>query len=89
MSTAESDVAQLLRELRDGQRLQLEHQAQALAMQREQVALVKQQFDRAERLQANAERMQQRGGRALKVIVFGLLPLMAAAIVLLIVRWGQ
>ncbi|HEY7683215.1 MAG TPA: hypothetical protein VH879_11275 [Gemmatimonadales bacterium] len=57
----DSDVQKLLRlleEIRDGQRLQLERQAEALTLQRQQLTLVQSQADRAERIQDRAERIQ-------------------------------
>ena len=48
----------LLEEIRDHQRLQLERQAEALAIQKEQFALVKAQTERTERIQDRAERLQ-------------------------------
>ena len=87
MSFAEStEVVELLREIRDGQRLALERQNEALTMQREQVALVKQQFDRAERIQVKAEALQDRATRGMRVVIFVLIPFAAIAIVLLLWR---
>lgn len=66
----------LLEEIRDNQRVQLERQAEALALQREQFTLMRQQFERAERLQGLAEAIQARsaqlvaaGRRAMAVIL--------------------
>jgi hypothetical protein len=56
---AEETVA-LLRDIRDQQRLQLERQSEALAMQREHYEIAKRQFDRAELLQERAEQLQMR-----------------------------
>jgi len=50
----------LLREIRDNQRVQLERQAEALALQREQFELYKRQYDRAERINERAEAIQGR-----------------------------
>lgn len=87
MSFAEStEVADLLREIRDGQRLALERQSEALAMQREQIALVKQQFDRAERINLKAEALQDRAAKGMRVVVFVLIPLAAIGIVVLLWR---
>lgn len=47
-------VLQLLREIRD-------HQAEALALQREQLELYRRQWERAERINAKAEALQDRG----------------------------
>ena len=44
---AESEAVQLLREIRDNQRVQLERQAEALDMQRRQFELATTQLERA------------------------------------------
>ncbi len=81
-------VAALLREIRDNQRLQLERQAEALALQREQLALVRTQYERTAQLQDRAERLQQRSGelveRGRKVFAI-ILPVLV--ILLLYVTW--
>jgi len=51
-------MIRLLEELRDGQKLQLERQQEALQVQREQFALVQKQFERTERIQDRAEKLQ-------------------------------
>jgi len=56
-------VIALLEEIRDNQRLQLERQAEAYALQREQFALVQKQYERAERLQERAEILQTKSGQ--------------------------
>ncbi len=64
MLTSDPDVRQLIRlleEIRDNQKMQLERQAEALALQREQFALVQKQTERAERLQNRAEALQAKG----------------------------
>lgn len=53
-------LAHLLEQLRDGQRLQLERQAEALALQREQFDMARRQFESAARLQERAEALQER-----------------------------
>ena len=58
------EVAALLREIRDQQGLQLERQAEALAMQRDQFALYRSQLDRIERINDRAEAIQGRAGKA-------------------------
>ena len=65
MNLPADESAALLREIRDNQRLQLERQAEALALQREQFELYRRQFDRAERLQERAESLQARHAGAL------------------------
>jgi ABC-type uncharacterized transport system involved in gliding motility auxiliary subunit len=70
------EVAALLREIRDQQRLQLERQADALAMQREQFALYRSQLDRVERINDRAEAIQGRAGKAVKLVLWIALPLL-------------
>ena len=56
-------VIALLEELREGQKLQLERQLEALELQRRQFAAMQEQFARAERIQGKAELLQDRGAR--------------------------
>ena len=71
-------VVQLLRELRDQQR-------ESLALQREHIALVKAQMERSERLNAHAESLQGRAGKALKGLLWFAIPLLV--LVLLLMAW--
>lgn len=71
-------VVQLLRELRDQQR-------ESLALQREHIALVKAQMERIERLNAHAESLQGRAGKALKGLLWFAIPLLV--LVLLLMAW--
>ena len=48
-------IARLLEEVRDNQRVQIERQAEALGMQKEQLDLVLQQHQKTARLQDRAE----------------------------------
>jgi hypothetical protein len=50
----------VLEEIRDNQKLQLDRQAEAIALQREQFALVQRQAERHERIQDRAENIQAR-----------------------------
>jgi hypothetical protein len=86
MAENETEMVALLRELQQGQRQQLQRQDEQLALQREQLAPVRQQFDHAERLQARAEALQQRGGTALKLVTFLLIPLALLLAALILVR---
>jgi len=52
-----------LEEMRDNQKLQLERQAEALALQRQQFSLVQKQSDRKERIQDRAEDIQAKGAQ--------------------------
>jgi hypothetical protein len=51
-------LERLLEEIRDGQRTQLERQAESLALQREQHAILQRQAERSERIQDRAEQLQ-------------------------------
>ena len=51
-------VIQLLSEIRDNQKTQMLRQAEILGLQREHLALMQKQSDRAERLQERAEHLQ-------------------------------
>ena len=53
----------VLEEIRDNQRIQLERQAEALALQREQFALVQKQQERVERIQDRAEEIQAKSAQ--------------------------
>ena len=81
-------IVSLLEEIRDGQRLQLERQAEALAMQRDQIALVQRQQERAEKLQTRAEAMQDRSAQMIagsrKALAF-VLPLIVLIVIALAV----
>jgi hypothetical protein len=53
----------LLEEIRSNQRVQLEHQAEALTLQREQFAIVLKQHERTERIQDRAEAIQAKSAQ--------------------------
>jgi hypothetical protein len=81
--TSNDDSLAVLREIRDGQRMQLERQAEALALQRQQYEMYKQQFDRAEKLQDRAEALQARHAKALvfaRVVLWIAVPALALLI---------
>jgi ABC-type uncharacterized transport system involved in gliding motility auxiliary subunit len=77
------EVAALLREIRDQQRLQLERQAEALAMQRDQFALYRSQLDRVERINDRAEAIQGRASKAAKLVLWIALPLLVLLLALM------
>lgn len=83
MSDAEKldRIARLLEEIRDGQKTQLERQADALALQKEQ-------FERTHKLQERAEAIQDRSAR-LVGRVQRFVPFAMAVVVILIgyVSW--
>ena len=72
------EVTQLLRELRDQQR-------ESLALQREHIALYKAQMERIERINAQAESLQGRAGKALKGLLWFAIPLLV--LVMLLMAW--
>lgn len=81
-------LATILREIRDGQRLQLERQAEALAIQRDQFALVQRQTERHERIQDRAENIQANGAQLMAVArktLFVLLPIVG--LLIMYVSW--
>lgn len=53
----------LLEEIRGNQRLQIERQTEALALQKEQFDMVRKQFERTERLQTRAEELQNKSAQ--------------------------
>ena len=77
------EVAALLREIRDQQRLQLERQSEALAMQRDQFALYRSQLDRVERINDRAEAIQGRASKAVKLVLWIALPLLVLLLALM------
>ena len=81
------EMLTVLREIRDTQRLQLERQAEALALQREQFAMAKTQLERAERINAQAEAIQARSSGMMDLgrrMLFVLLPVVALLLGLLL-----
>ena len=66
----------LLQEVRDGQRQQLEKQEEALSIQRQHFEIAKTQYDRANSINDQAERIQaksaaliDRSGRVFKIVI--------------------
>jgi hypothetical protein len=64
----DSQIAQLLREIRDQQR-------EAITLQREHLAMYQDQLARVERINDRAEALQGRAARAIRFIVLVALPL--------------
>jgi uncharacterized membrane protein (DUF106 family) len=86
---SEHDMQRLLavlEEIRDHQKIQLERQAEALALQREQFAIVQKQHERAERIQDRAEAIQAMSAKLVsgsrKVLAF-VLPLIIVLVIYL------
>ena len=77
-------LVKILEEIREGQRLQLDRYEEVMALQREHLDLYKLQYERAERINAKAEEIQNKsaqivggvGKLLLIVIPFGLLLLL-------------
>ena len=57
----------ILKEIRDSKKIQLDRQAEALALQREQFAIVQRQADRHERIQDRAENIQVKSAQLVAV----------------------
>ena len=60
-------ITAVLHELRDGQKLQLERQLEALELQRQQFAILQDKNSRVERIQDKAELLQERGAKFAQV----------------------
>jgi hypothetical protein len=84
MNTDEAaKIARLLEELREGQKQQLEHQREALDLQRKQYAVFQEQAARGERIQQKAELLQDRGAalvRGTRKVVLIIVPIVVALI---------
>jgi len=79
---SESKKLALLQQIANNQELQIERQLEALEMQRQQFdkAMVVQQ--NAEKLQDRAETMQANAGKFIKIVMFLIIILVAAAVAL-------
>ena len=81
---ADQELTRLLTEIRDGQKLALERQAQALELQRAQFELVRQQMERNERIQARAESLQDRSASMMKAARVAMAIILPVAFLLVI-----
>jgi hypothetical protein len=72
----ETELAGLLRDIRDNQR-------EALQLQREHMALYLKQLERVERINDRAEVIQGRAGKAAKFILWIAIPLVVVLLVLM------
>jgi hypothetical protein len=81
-------IARLLEEVRDNQRTQLEHQAESLAIQKEQFQVFLKQQEKTGQLQDRAEAIQARSSLLLKGVQ-RFVPVVMVVVVLLIgfVTW--
>ena len=73
---ATEETTRLLREIRDNQR-------EAMALQREHIAMHQRQLERIERINDRAESLQGRAGRALRAILWIALPLVVLLLALM------
>jgi ABC-type uncharacterized transport system involved in gliding motility auxiliary subunit len=81
------EIAGLLREIRDQQRIQLDRQAEAFALQRRQFEAYEAQLARVEHINDRAEAIQRRAGKASKVVLWVALPLLLLALAMLLWPW--
>lgn len=71
------ELISLLRDIRDNQR-------EALAAQREHIAMYQRQLERIERINDRAEALQGRAGKAIKAILLIAIPLVCLLLVLML-----
>jgi len=81
---AEEELIALLREIRDGQKLALERQAESLALQCQQVQIVREQAARNERIQERAEKLQERSAGMMKAARIAMAIILPVAFALVI-----
>ena len=81
------EIAELLREIRDQQRLQVERQAEALALQRRQFESYDAQLGRVESINDRAEAIQRRAGRTARVVAWVALPLVLMVLATMLWPW--
>jgi hypothetical protein len=77
------EILELLKEIRENQRIQIARQEEALDLQRQNVDIAKRQFDRAEMIQDRAERIQDSGASLVAVArksVFIVIPIIVILI---------
>ena len=81
------EIAGLLREIRDQQRIQIETQAEALELQRRQFERYEAQLGRVEHINDRAEAIQRRAGKAIKTVVWIALPLLLLVLAMMSWPW--
>jgi parvulin-like peptidyl-prolyl isomerase len=81
------EIAALLREIRDQQRLQVERQGEALALQKKQFERYESQMGRVEHINERAEAIQRRAGKAMKVVLWVALPLVFLVLATMLWPW--
>jgi hypothetical protein len=73
----DTEIATLLRDIRDNQR-------EAIALQREYMQMYQRQLDRIERINDRAEAIQGRAGKAVRFILLIAIPLVCLLLVLML-----
>jgi hypothetical protein len=73
----DTEIAVLLRDIRDNQR-------EALALQREHIQMYQRQLERIERINDRAEAIQGRAGKALRVILLIAIPLVCLLLIVML-----
>jgi len=73
----DTEIATLLRDIRDNQR-------EAIALQREHMQMYQRQLDRIERINDRAEAIQGRAGKAVRFILLIAVPLVCLLLVLML-----
>jgi ABC-type uncharacterized transport system involved in gliding motility auxiliary subunit len=81
------EIAGLLREIRDQQRIQIETQTEALALQRRQFEHYEAQLGRVEHINDRAEAIQRRAGKAMKTVLWVALPLLLLVLAMMLWPW--
>jgi len=81
------EIAGLLRDIRDQQQLQIERQGEALALQKRQFELYESQLGRVESINDRAEAIQNRAGKAVRVVLWVALPLVFLALATMLWPW--
>lgn len=81
------EIAGLLREIRDQQRIQIDRQAEGLALQRRQFEAYEAQLGRVEHINDRAEAIQRRAGNAMKTVLWVALPLLLLVLTTLLWPW--
>ena len=76
----QAELVELLRDIRDNQR-------EALALQREHIAMYQQQLGRIERINDRAEAIQGRAGKAIKVVAWIAVPLVCLLLGLMLLSY--
>ena len=76
----DTEIAALLRDIRDNQR-------EAIALQREHMQMYHHQLERIERINDRAEALQGRAGKAVRLILLIAIPLVCLLLVLMLLPY--